>query len=280
MSFSEHLESIANGVNEHIPEILFGISLTAGVGSAIYGIAVTPKAVDEIMQYVIENVPEEKRRGLRVSELHRLIPFKTKVKLCWKLYLPFIIGELVCIGTGIAGEIKHGKKEMAYAALASCLETRLKDITESTKEVVGDKKYDEIEASAAQKAIDRSVKQREETDDQVLYLNKKTEGFPLIDDITGRKMIVDRDDLDKCQAYLNRLLWSKPENEVELNCFYRFFNAPTSSIGDDLVWDSEDGDIDFLSDMRAGWDDGIPTGVLHLKKGLCVKSGHKKIRFY
>lgn len=277
MSFSDHLESIVNGISDHVPEILFGISITAGVGSAIYGVAVTPKAVDEIMQWVIENVPEEKRRGLRVSELHRLVPFKMKVKLCWKLYLPFFVGQGLSIGTGIASQVKHGEKELAAAVLASCLDTRLKDLSDSTKEVVGDKKYDEIEAKVAQKAINREIENRKENDYEVLHFNKKTDGFPIIDDIMCRKYIVDREQLDNCQAYLNKKLWSRPDNEVELNEFYRYFGAPTSSIGDDLVWDSDDGDIDFIGDMRAGFDDGgTPTGVLHLKYGLCIKGyGHK-----
>ena len=151
MSFTDVLDRFANSVSDHLPDILFGTSMAAGLGATVYGIAVTPKAIDKIMDYVLENVPEEERRGLKVSELHKLLPWKVKIKLLWKLYLPVAIGWVVSIGTGVASEVVHDRREAAYATLATVAEETLRDFKDTTKEVVGDKKYDEIAGKVAQK---------------------------------------------------------------------------------------------------------------------------------
>lgn len=273
MSFSGVLDRVANSVGKHLPDILFGTSMAAGLSATVYGIAVTPKACDVIMDYVLDNVPEEERRGLKISELHKLLPFKLKVKLLWKLYLPVAIGWGLSLGTGIASDVLHNKREAAYATLATVAQETLRDFKDSTREVVGDKKYDEIAGNAAQKKVDREKAEVEET----TYVNKSTEGFKVIDDLTGRKYVVDRDQLDRTELYLNKHLASW--QWVSINDFYRHLGVRPVAIGEDLGWDSRDGDIDILGELRPGLDDGVPIGVLHLLNNLrCRTSSYESFR--
>lgn len=274
MNISRILDRIANTVGKRLPDILFGTSMAAGLGATIYGIAITPKAIDRIMDYVIDNVPEEERRALKVSELHKLLPFKVKVRLLWKLYLPVAIGWGISLGTGIACDVMHNRREAAYATLAQVAEETLRDFKDSTKEIVGDKKYDEISAAAAQKKVEQARTNADET----YYVNKKTEGFKVIDDITGRKYIVDRDQLDHVELHLNKHLYSW--TFVSINDFYRALGVPPVSIGEDLGWDSQDGDIDIVGVLETAFDDdGTPIGVLKLLNNLrCRVSSYETIR--
>ncbi len=134
MSISESITSLVDSVQLHWPDILSGISLTTGVATTIYGIAVTPKAMDHFLEWIMENTTEDDRRGLKLSELHRLIPFKMKARLVWKLYLPVLLGTATSVGTGLASDILHDRKEVAYAALATAAEARLNDFVQSTRE--------------------------------------------------------------------------------------------------------------------------------------------------
>lgn len=273
MNISALWDHVSSAISKRLPDILFGTSMAAGLSATIYGIAVTPKACDKIMDYVLDNVPEEERRGLKISELHKLLPFKVKVKLLWKLYLPVIIGWGVSLGTGIASDVVHNKREAAYATLASVAQETLRDFKASTKEVVGDKKYDEISANAAQKKIDETTEDK----DNVYYINEKTEGFKVIDDVTGRVYVVDREQLDTAENYLNKHLYSW--QWVSINDFYDFLKLPQVAIGEDIGWSSEDGDIDILGELRAGMRDGIPIGVLHLMNNLrCRISSYEAVK--
>ena len=271
MGFSEGITSFVDSVQCHWPDILSGISLTTGVASTIYGIAVTPKAMDRFLEWIMENTTEEDRRGLKLSELHKLIPFKMKAKLAWKLYLPVILGTVTSGSTGIASDVMHDRKEMAYAAIASAAQARLSDFVESTKEAVGPKKYDEIEASAAQKRIDRLPDDK----NNVYYVNKRTEGFPVIDNVTSRVYVVDRDELDRIEMRLNNRLVL---DEVSLNDVYREFGdiILLPKIGENLVYPSGT-KLTFVEDMWPGFWNGRPAVTINLARNLCVKHGRDYI---
>lgn len=271
MGFSETIDSLVVTVQDHWPDILSGISLTTGVMTTVYGIAVTPKVMDKFLEWIMENTTEEERRGLKLSELHQLIPFKMKVKLAWKYYLLVVLGVVTSVGTGIAADVKHDQKEMAYAALATAAETRLQDFVQSTKEVVGPKKYDEIEAATSQKTIERLPEKNE----NVYYVNKKTEGFPVIDNVTMKVFIVDRDQLDKVQLRLNEKIVL---DDVPLNDIFRELGdiIPLSAAGENLVYPCGR-KLTFVDDMRPGLWEGRPAGVLNLVHNLCVRHGRELI---
>lgn len=279
MGFSEAITSLVDSVQGHLPDILSGISLTTGLASTIYGIAVTPKAMDRFLEWVMENTSEEDRAGFKLSELHQLIPFKMKVRLVWTLYLPVALGCLTSIGTGIAADVMHDQDKMAYAALASALQTRVDDLVESTKEVVGPKKYDEIEAAAAQKTLDRIPEQVK--DENVFYVNTKTEGFPVIDNFTQRTYIVDRDSLDKLEDNLNSRLAME---DITINDIFRGLNnlgrgnIRLIAGGENLVYTSANGKFRFVTDMRAGMYEGRPCGVINLLHNLCIRHEHSYIK--
>lgn len=272
MNISALWDHVSSAISKRLPDILFGTSMAAGLSATIYGIVVTPKACDKIMDYVLDNVPEEERRGLKISELHKLLPFKVKVKLLWKLYLPVVIGWGVSLGTGIASDAVHNKREAAYATLASVAQETLRDFKDSTKEVVGYKKYDEISANAAQKKIDKTT-----DEDNIYYINEKTEGFKVIDDVTGRVYVVDREQLTFAEGYLNKHLYSW--NWVSINDFYDYLKLPQVGIGEDIGWSSEDGDINILDGLGSGMREGIPIGVLHILNNLrCRISSYESVK--
>ncbi len=263
MSFQDTLDSVANTVSEHLPDILFGTSMAAGLGATIYGIAITPKALDKVLDWVVENVPEEQRQSLKISELPKLVPWRMKIKLLWKLYLPAGIGWALSLGTGIASEVIHDRREAAYATVAAVAEESLRDFKESTKEVVGDKKYDEIDAAASQKLIDR---ERAKGDDYIknntICINKKPNPFTIIDDITKRRIVLDYQQLEHAQNNLARI--QRSYDWASLNDFYYQLGIEPSSIGNDVGWHIMDGEVDIIGPYRGGLDDGVPVGVLHL----------------
>lgn len=272
MSLSETISSIADSASQHLPEILWGTSVATGVATTIYSVAITPKAIDRMYEHALAVIPESERAGLKMSELIGLLPFSTKFKLCWKYYILSAVGLAISIGTGTASLEMKNHESMAYAALASASQARLRDFTESTKEIVGDKKYDEIEARTSEKTLDRVKKENPKLDENTYYVNKKTEGYPVIDDITRRRYIVDIRELSDIQSRLNdRLPW---EMWIPLNDFYRELDVPTSAVGEDLGWDVRDGKIRFFDDMRGALDDDHrPTGVLHLINNLSIRYG-------
>lgn len=281
MNLSGLIDNLATGISDHMPDILLGTSLAAGTAATIYGIAVTPKAMDEILAWVMENTTEKERRGLKLSELPKLVPFKMKVKLLWRMYLPVAVGTATSVGTGLASNKMHNDRTMSATALASSLSTRLADLQASTKEVVGATRYDEIEAKAAQKAVDRDH-EREEPE-RVYRFNKKTDGFKVKDDINGATYILDREMLTDVQTSLNNKI--RVYDRVTYNEFLselrdRGADIPLSSIGLNFGWDIADGYIHFVEDMRGGLDDGVPVGVLHLADQMSIfVNSRERIRF-
>lgn len=278
MSFSDSIDNLVATVESHWPDILSGIGITTGVATTIYGITVTPKAMDDIVAWVIENTTEEQRVGFKTSELHQLIPWKIKIALLWRYYLPIVLGIGVSVGTSVAADVMHDRKEMAYAALATAAEARLKDFVASTKEVVGPKKYDEIEARTAQKTLDRLEDPKQNKN--IYYANKKTEGFPVMDNLTGRVYYVDRQWLERMQERLNAKLIV---DDVPINDIFRELHELNEDIlipvgGENLVYTIGNGKLTFVDDMWSGLYDGRPVGVLNLVHNLCIRVGRDYVK--
>lgn len=279
-SLSNAIDALASQVSGHLPDILLGMSITAGAATTVYGISVTPKAMDDIVEWVMLYVPEEERRGIVLpSEMYKLVPNRIKFKLLWRKYLPVVLGIGLSAGTGIAAETINNNRILSATALATTLSARIEDLKSSAKEVVGPTRYDEIESKAAQKTIDR-MQDRKVFDDKenTYYVNRRTEGFKIIDDITQRIFVVDIDQLMTIQNKLNDRL--RAWDWVPLNDLYEELTVAPSAVGNDIGWDSRDGKITFAHDYRGGKLEGVPVGVFHLADQLSIRlPGNERLKF-
>lgn len=149
-------------MTEHSPQILTGVGLSALIGAGVVAVRNTPAACRAL---------EEKKAEEGVDKL----PLLDIVRFGFKYYVVpagMALAGSTCI---IAGLKVSTDRTNAFAALAASEAMRLKDIHEVTREKVGEKKSQDIEAEVARREIERDgvppIGQIEETGhgDQIVY---------------------------------------------------------------------------------------------------------------
>lgn len=239
-----NLSRIARGVRtamkKHSPEILTGIGIAGMITTTVMAVRVTPKALVLIEDKKIENNTD------------KLTPVET-IKATWICYIPAAVTGCVSVFCLIGASSVNVRRNAALATAYTLSESALKEYQEKVIETIGEKKEQSVKDAIAKDRIDQDPV----TSREVIITER---GNTLCYDvISGRYFKSDIDKLKKAENELNRRMID--EMYISLNEFYYEIGLNSTSIGDDLGWNIDNGYIELSFSSQLA-DDGTPCLVI------------------
>lgn len=217
---------------EHSPQILTGIGLSALISAGVIAVRNTPAACRALEEAKIDEGVDK-------------LPLVDVIKFGFKYYVVPVgmaLAGSTCIISGL--KICDTRKD-AFAALAASQAVRLKDFRDVTREKIGDKKTNEIDAEVAKREVDRNgipdMSQIEETGhgEQIVYWPMLSRWFKCdigwirrVENEINRE--IDEGDVNEHDPYDTKTL-----NGVALNRFIAGLNLRKCDIGMLLGWNGK-----------------------------------------
>ena len=214
------------------PEILTGLGIAGMTMSVILAIKATPGA--------IERIEEQKKK-----EHHRNLTTTQTIKTAGSCYIPTVITWAVSTGCLIGASVVNERRNAALMAAYSLAETNLKDLTAKTRELLSEKKAEEIFEAADQAKMERNPMPIQDGDDESIERGNG-ERLIRICDPFGRYFYSNRAIIDRAVNKLNRQMSTMFEPYVSLNEFLREIEAqPLEDVGDKIGWNLNRGLIEI-----------------------------------
>lgn len=213
------------------PDILTGLGIAGMITTVILAVKATPEAMKKI-----EEAKEEHH--------HKKLTTKQTIQAAWKCYIPPAVTGTVSTGCLIWASVENGRRNAALAAAYSLAETNWRDLAEKTREIVGDKKTEEILDAVDQKRMEQHPLPAPEDDEAIERGNG--ERLIKICDPFGRYFYSNRSLIDKAVNKLNAQMATNFLPYVSLNEFLREIEAPSLDVaGDKLGWNLNRGLIEI-----------------------------------
>lgn len=247
-NFKRIFNSIETVFHEHSPEILTGLGITGMLTTTILAVKATPKAI------LILN--EEECRRAKVAGPPFTISKRDVILLTWKCYVPSTIICGASIGCLLGASSVSSKRNAALATAYSISESVLKDYQEKVIETIGEKKEQFIRDEIAKDEI-----QRNPVNEQTIIITNKGDTL-CYDVISGRYFKTDIDKIKRIENELNCNMIR--EGYISLNDFYYEIGLESISVGNELGWNLDNGQIDlyFTSQLTP---DNTPCLVINYR---------------
>lgn len=219
------------GKNSHI--IMTGVAITGVFTTSFLVADATPKALRKI---------EERECKTRLE----------KIEVTWKYYIPAGISGLITVGSIIALNSVHERRNAALAGLYSLAQTTLNEYKEKVVETIGENKERKI-----RDAVDADRVLNNPPGDVIITDSGSVLCF---DSLTGRYFLSDIEKIRQIVNELNRELLR--EMFIPLNELYFELGLDPTELGNDLGFNVDQGllDIRFSSQLTK---DGKPCLVLN-----------------
>ena len=162
-----------------------------------------------------------------------------KVKAVAPLYIPSAV--LTCIGVAsiVCSRNMTNRKLAAMTTAYTMSETAYKTYRNKVKEMVDDDKYKDIEKEVVKETTSRNpVGSRE------VFIQPKGEVL-MYDNSSGRYFKSSMNEVERAVNLLNKKMRS--DMTIVLNEFYIEIGLPPIKLGEELGWDIDKGDIDFVT---------------------------------
>ena len=250
--------------SKNSPAILSGFAVTGLIGSVVFAVKATPKAMRAIEAERMAR-EEEMQKSIDQSEYiaekfangEIAIPEVTKwemVKLSWKYYIPTArsgFGTIACI---IGAQKINDNRLSALATALSLSETARKELEGKVAEKFGEGKLGRLKDEIAADSM------RDVPENAMIY--ETGYGDTLFKDYwSGRLFKCSIDKLKEARNDLNyRLVGS--EYYISLNEWYDYIGLGPIGSGENVGWSMEmTGPIE-ISYRHCEWANGIPCAVL------------------
>lgn len=261
-------KSVLKVVDDHSPEILTGIGVAGFVTTTVLAVRVTPKAIEnidnektrrkhEMIEYLGDDVDEEIKE-LRIRDAMKLTPIDY-IRVTWKEYLPVVIAgtaSTVCI---LGASRINIRRNATLAAACTLSESRFSEYKSKVKELIGDKKEQNVRDEIAKDRIDADPV----CDEDVVHTNK---GETLCyDALSGRYFYSDIDEIKRSINLLNHQLLY--DETVSLNDLYDLLGLEPNKTGEDFGWNRDMNGLvepSFSSQLASN---GVPCVVLDFIEG-------------
>ncbi len=246
---NQSVSKIKSSVAKNGPAISIGFGLAGLVTATVQGIMATPKALDNI---------EDAKEQLGVDKLGP----KEMIQATWTCYLPTVIITGLSIACVVGGSKKEFKRNAALITAYKMSEAALSEYKDNVLKVLDDKKKALLDEKTAKTVIDKHPVPEKEVKN--IIINQINQGnVACYDSISAQPFYSNKDKLSTLETELNRQLFD--EGFVSLNDVYEKLKIDRSSIGDDLGWPVENGNIKF--EYTSTLDkNGIPCLVLEYDK--------------
>lgn len=234
MTIVEMAKAFGGAVKKRGPEILTGLGITGWFTTTVWAVYATPKAVVLI---------EKRKKRDKVDKLTPAETFQT----VWKCYIPPAITGTLSTACLIGASSLNGRRTAALAAAYSLSESTLRSFREKTIEAVGEKKEREIHDAVIRERVEKNPV----SENSVVITDK---GKVLCyDSAFGRYFESDMNALRKAENAVNRRLYD--EMYISLNEFYDELGLPPITIGYDLGWRVDKGNLELFISAQVA-DDG------------------------
>lgn len=229
---------------KHEPEILMSMGLVGMVFSTVWTVKATINAVRLI---------DKKKQELNVDKL----TFKDTLKTVWKQYIPTVASTAISIPCIIAGNRVSSKRNAALATAYTLSETALQEYQTKTKEIVGEKKEQEIHEAISKDKVEKTY------DASKILLTGDGDSL-FFEPITGRYFKSNWNKILKAANELNADALGG-NDEVTLNDWFDAIGLPPTKGNDYMGWSTMRGrqgliDIQIDSSLTP---DNVPCGAIY-----------------
>lgn len=232
--FSKFINKTKSWTGRHSPEILIGLGITGMVSTTVLAVKATPKAL-----VLIEEVKEKENKD-------ELTAMET-VKVTWKCYIPAATTCVFSVACLIGANSVNSKRNAALATAYKLTENAFTEYKEKVVETIGEKK----EKVVRDKVAKDKVKNNPPSSNQIIITDK---GNTLCyDSISGRYFKSDIDRIKKAENELNSRLLR--EGYISLTDFYNEIGLTSTSVSDDLGWNTDGGLIEIMFSSQLSEED-------------------------
>lgn len=217
-------------IARHAPAILTGMGIAGMVMSVIFSVKATPKAVEAI---------EEKKKELGKEKL----TVGETIQTTWKYYLPTaitMVGSAACV---LGSNSVSSRRSAAFAACCTLSETAFQEYQDKVKEVVGERKENDIRADIASDRIAADPPKTSE----IVFVGDGSQLFQ--EEITRRYFRSDIEKVRRAELELCRMMKDDMDGYISVNDVQLMLGLPESGrVNDDLGWFMDNGYIKFKYD--------------------------------
>lgn len=235
-------------VTGHGPELATAGGIAFMFAASVIAVKQTPKAITKLKE-----AEKEKKEELTVPE---------KIKATGMYYVPSVVCFAVGAGLTVCGQRATARKAAAFATAYTLSEQMLQEYKDAAKEVVGEKKADEIADQAAIQQVQHNPPQ------QTIIVTGKGKQLCL-DSYSQHYFYSNSEHILQVVDELNKR-FAGAEDFIPLMDWYYENNiteAADMEIGDDLGFNRDDGGIEvrFSSTLGTGDFENIPILVVQFK---------------
>lgn len=237
---SKFTKTAGEKMAKHSPEILVGAGIVGMVTTVVLAVKATPKAVI---------LMEEKKKE---EQVEKLTPVET-IKATWKCYIPTVAMGALSTACIVGASTVNMKRNAALATAYTSTAAALKEYQEKVIDTIGEKKEKAIKDAIARDKIEKNPVRNNE----IIYTGK---GETLCYDAHGGRYF--KSDIDKIRKAVNELNRTMTyDHYVSLNDFYYELGLKTTTGGEDLGWNLDNGliEVHFSSQLT---EDGDPCLVI------------------
>jgi len=220
---SNILKTIKPFLAQHEPEILMTMGISGMLFSVVWGIKATAKVTKKVEQ----RKQQLKKDKLTIEEIF---------KLSWKDYLPVVVSTGMSIPCIIAGNRIANKRNIMLAAAYTLSETALQEYKETTKTLIGDKKFEKIEESISEEKVRKTYK------DGINNVTLIGDGDSLFyEELSGRYFKTNWNRISKAANELNAQAMGDLSGVTTLNDWFDILGLEETVLGETMGWSIQDG---------------------------------------
>lgn len=242
---SNILKTLKPVLVKHEPDILMYMGLAGLAGSMVLLVKSTIDAVKSVNNRKVELNKER-------------LPVKEVIKASWKYYIPPVILTAASVPCIIMGNRVSNKRTAALAAAYTISETALQEYQNKTKEIVGEKKEQQIREAAAKETVEKTHKQG-----STLVLGSGDSLF--YDEISGRYFKSTWNKVLKAANELNALAIGG-NDVITLNQWFEEIGLDPIDIGENRGWSVYDNGAKGLINISLTsilTEDKTPCAAIH-----------------
>lgn len=264
-------KTLGGTISKNSPTILTGMAVAGLVSTTIMGIRATPKAMSLIDDAVFDKYEEtvgenrddisfadwmEQENGYDWKDRANTLSKKEVIKLCWKVYIPTALMAGVSIACIIGSNRISLRRNAALASLYGLTETAFKEYQAKVVETIGKNKEIKVRDEIAADHVKRNPAGKNE----IIFTGKGE--VICMDELSGRYF---KSDIDKINKTINEMNYRlRHENFLSVNEFYDEIGLAHTSLGNDLGWDIDKGEIEVSFSAQLT-DSNEPCIVLNYK---------------
>ena len=252
-NFNLIVNDVKTTLSKHAPEILTGIGIAGMVTTTVLAVRATPKAlslIDAKKQEVFDDLDpaEIPSNNTNYNEI-QLKPIEV-IKVAWKPYIPAAVTGVTSVACLIGASSVNARRNAALATAYQLSQTALTNYKEKVIETIGEKKEKVIKDKIAKEKIEKDPVSKK--GDIIITEKGNTLCY---DAISGRYFKSDIEQIKKVVNELNRQMLN--EMYISLNQFYIALGLSTTTLGDELGWNIDNGliELDISAQMA---DDDTP----------------------